>query len=124
MTKKKTTNVQQGAWEQAAPSDDGAEALGADAIQRKLEGLPGWDVEQGELVRSYRFDDFGTALAFANAVGWLAEAQNHHPDVGVSWGRCALRYRSHSADGITEKDFIAAARADQLYQQHADQPNA
>lgn len=73
----------------------------------------GWRVVDGHhLEKEYRFKDFRTALAFTNRVGELAETQGHHPDISLSWGRVKLTVWTHKIDGLTESDFIFAAKAD------------
>ena len=75
----------------------------------------GWEVVDGHhLEKMYRFDDFRDALEFTNRVGELAEEQGHHPDIELSWGRVKLAVYTHKIDGLTESDFIWAAKADQL----------
>jgi len=73
----------------------------------------GWRVVGGHhLEKEYHFKDFRTALAFTNRVGELAEVQGHHPDIQLSWGKVRLTVWTHKIDGLTESDFIFAARAD------------
>lgn len=81
------------------------------ALQEQLGG--DWQVVAGhQLEKEYRFKDFRTALAFTNRVGELAEAQGHHPDIHLSWGKVKLVLWTHKIDGLTESDFIFAAKAD------------
>jgi 4a-hydroxytetrahydrobiopterin dehydratase len=65
-------------------------------------------------VRAYKFPDFKSALAFVNQVGDLAEAQGHHPDILLGWGKVEITLWTHAVDGLTESDFILAAKIDQL----------
>ena len=82
-------------------------------LQRKLGG--NWrTVEQHHLEREFRFKDFREALAFTNRVGELAEAQGHHPDIHLAWGMVRLTIWTHKIDGLTESDFILAAKVDEL----------
>jgi 4a-hydroxytetrahydrobiopterin dehydratase len=82
-------------------------------LLRQLGG--GWQVVDGHhLEKVYRFDDFRQALAFANRVGELAEEQFHHPDMHLSWGRVVVTIWTHKIDGLTESDFVFAAKADRL----------
>ena len=74
----------------------------------------GWSKVDGALQREFRFSNFSEALAFVNRVGELAEAENHHPDVELGWGRVVLRWRTHSADTITERDREMAQRSAKL----------
>jgi len=90
-----------------------------------LEGAPlralhdrlgsGWKlVDDHHLAKDYRFANFREALDFTNRVGEMAEEQGHHPDIELSWGRVKLLVWTHKIDGLTESDFIWAAKADQL----------
>ena len=73
----------------------------------------GWELNgQGHLVRRYTFKDFAQALAFANKVGAVAEAEGHHPDLSLAWGKCKIEIWSHKIKGLTESDFILAAKAE------------
>ena len=78
--------------------------------------LPDWEVVEGHhLRREFRFRNFGEALDFVNRVGELAEEQGHHPDVEFGWGRAAITIFTHKIDGLTESDFVLAAKVDRLY---------
>jgi 4a-hydroxytetrahydrobiopterin dehydratase len=75
----------------------------------------GWRVvDEHHLEKEYLFKDFRTALAFTNRVGVLAEVQGHHPDIHLSWGKVKLTIWTHKIDGLTESDFIFAAKADMV----------
>jgi 4a-hydroxytetrahydrobiopterin dehydratase len=71
----------------------------------------GWTEVDGALQREFRFANFAEALAFVNRVGELAESENHHPDVELGWGRVVIRWRTHSADGITDRDRELAVQS-------------
>jgi 4a-hydroxytetrahydrobiopterin dehydratase len=71
-------------------------------------------VNEHHLVRAYKFPDFKSALAFVNKVSELAEAQGHHPDILLGWGKVEITLWTHAVDGLTESDFILAAKIDQL----------
>jgi len=84
-------------------------------IYHQLPEHPQWNVEnQHHLVRAYKFPDFLTALAFVNKVGELAEQQGHHPDILLGWGKVEITTWTHAVDGLTESDFILAAKIDRL----------
>jgi len=72
-------------------------------------------VNDHHLTRSYAFPDFAQALAFTNAVGEVAEAQNHHPDLHLAWGRVGVEIWTHAIDGLHTSDFVLAAKCDRLY---------
>jgi 4a-hydroxytetrahydrobiopterin dehydratase len=77
--------------------------------------LEGWEpVEGHHLAKTYSYPDFVSALAFVNRLGALAEAEGHHPDIGLSWGRVKVEVWTHAAGGLTDNDFILAAKADAL----------
>jgi 4a-hydroxytetrahydrobiopterin dehydratase len=65
-------------------------------------------------VRAFKFPDFKSALAFVNRVGGVAEEQGHHPDILLGWGKVEITLWTHAVDGLTESDFILAAKIDQL----------
>jgi 4a-hydroxytetrahydrobiopterin dehydratase len=74
-----------------------------------------WEItESAQLVREFRFPDFVSALEFVNLVGDLAEAENHHPNIELSWGRVRVTIWTHKISGLTESDFILAAKIDRL----------
>ena len=85
----------------------------------KLEELsrqvPGWEVvDEHHLSREFRFKNFREALEFVNRVGELAEEQAHHPDIDFGWGRARVTIFTHKIDGLSESDFILAAKVDRL----------
>ena len=91
-----------------------AAALPDDRQASLLTELPGWRVEQGRLVREFAFADYHRTIAFVNASAWISHTQDHHPDLAISYGRCVVSFITHSAGGLTENDFICAARHDAL----------
>jgi 4a-hydroxytetrahydrobiopterin dehydratase len=83
------------------------------ALERELGG--GWQVvEDHHLHKVFSFADFRAALEFTNRVGELAESEGHHPDIRLSWGRVEIEIYTHKIDGLTESDFVLAARIDHL----------
>ncbi len=92
------------------PPLEGDELTG---LRERLGG--GWRVvEEHHLEKEFRFDDFRSALGFTNRVGELAEEQGHHPDIHLSWGRVRIEIWTHKIDGLTESDFVLAAKVDEL----------
>ena len=77
-------------------------------IAERLLSLPGWYFEDGWIRRVYKTDGWPTTLMLVNAIGYLAEAAYHHPDLSVTWGRLVVKLSTHSAGGITDKDFELA----------------
>ena len=96
------------------PCEGGVDPLPPDRVATLLKSLDGWEARDGELVRLFRFKNFADALAFANAIGGMAEEEGHHPDLEVSWGACKVRYSTHSIGGLSDNDFICAAKVDLL----------
>ncbi len=77
--------------------------------------VPQWNVvEAHHLTREYKFPDFAQALEFVNRVGALAEEQGHHPDILLAWGKVGITLWTHKVDGLTESDFIMAAKIDRV----------
>jgi 4a-hydroxytetrahydrobiopterin dehydratase len=90
-----------------------------------LKQLNGWTVEKGKcLSKTYALKDFTEALALANIIGALAEEEAHHPDLLVRWGSLCVTLWTHSADALTENDFILAAKIDRLKPQKAKSPRS
>jgi 4a-hydroxytetrahydrobiopterin dehydratase len=78
--------------------------------------LPGWNVvNEHHLSRHYNFPDFAKALAFVNRIGEVAEREGHHPDICFTWGKVDVSTYTHKIDGLTESDFILAAKIEELY---------
>lgn len=99
---------------QCVPCRGGVPPLRGEEVRKLSEQLGGsWAVvDEHHLEKEYRFADFAEALAFTNRVGAVAEEQGHHPDIYLAWGRVALKVWTHKVDGLTESDFIFAAKAD------------
>ena len=100
------------------PRGGGVSPLGGAELQRFHEKLgTDWEVIDGRhLEKQYQFSDFQTALDFVNKVGELAESVDHHPDLCLGWGKASVSIWTHSIDGLSEADFVFAARADNFAQ--------
>jgi len=84
------------------------------SLQKQVDG---WNVvEEHHITKTFKFRDFREALKFVNRVGVLAEGQGNHPDIFLAWGKAGITLWTHAIDGLTESDFIMAAKMDQLYQ--------
>ena len=83
-------------------------------IKSKLAGLPGWAVEGNALVRQYTLPTFPDAIAFVTRLAFDAEAADHHPDLTVSYRKVRVAWSTHSAGGITAKDFAGAGQSDMI----------
>jgi 4a-hydroxytetrahydrobiopterin dehydratase len=89
-------------------------ALSPEVARSRLAQLPGWQIESGELVRTFEFKDFVAALRFVNQIADLAEKAGHHPDIDIRYNRVRLSLITHDAGGLTEKDFQLATGAGKL----------
>jgi 4a-hydroxytetrahydrobiopterin dehydratase len=95
------------------PCRGGVPPLPVDESRALLAQLDGWElVENHHLRKAYKFPDFKSALAFVNQLGALAEEQQHHPDVQLSYGRVVVEIWTHKINGLTESDFVFAAKCD------------
>lgn len=83
-------------------------------VQSKLQTLPGWTLQNGEITCTYQVKDFRVALLFVNAVGLLAEAAEHHPDITIKYNKITFALVTHDANGLTEKDFNLAQQISAL----------
>lgn len=85
-------------------------------IQKKLESLDGWTYNESTktLQKEIPFKSYLKNIAFVNAVAWLSNKENHHPDLEVSFNRCLVKFTTHDAGGVTEKDFLMAKGVDAL----------
>jgi len=80
-----------------------------------LKQLEGWALEDGLLVKTYAFRDFHETMAFVNAHAWISHREDHHADLKVGYGKCRVAYSTHSIGGLSENDFICAAKSDALF---------
>jgi 4a-hydroxytetrahydrobiopterin dehydratase len=100
------------------PCEGGVPPLPDDHLAPLLRQLTGWRLEEADghrqLVKQFRFPDFVTAVDFVNRVTPVAEAEGHHPDLLVAWGRVRAQLWTHTAGGLTENDFVLAAKIDRV----------
>ena len=104
------------AEKECVPCKGGVAPLKGEALKQLAEQLEtGWQVvDEHHLERDYTFKNFRAALDFTNKVGDLAEKVGHHPDIYLAWGKVRLTVWTHKIDGLTESDFVLAAKADKL----------
>jgi 4a-hydroxytetrahydrobiopterin dehydratase len=104
------------AQKECVPCKGGTPALKGDELRRLAQEVgEAWKViGEHHLEREYKFANFREALDFTNRVGELAEQQNHHPDIYLAWGKVKLTLWTHKIDGLTEGDFVFAAKVNQL----------
>ena len=98
------------------PCRGGVPALQGAELEAMKSQVAGWEVVNGHhLTKGFTFPDFRTALDFVNRVGAVAEEEGHHPDLCLSWGKVDVKTWTHKIDGLTESDFILAAKIDRLH---------
>ena len=97
------------------PCRGGVPPLKGEELASLQEQVDGWNViEEHHITKTFKFRDFREALEFVNHVGQLAEEQGHHPDIFLAWGKVEITIWTHKINGLTESDFILAAKIDQL----------
>ena len=94
---------------------EGERAYTVTEIEVQLTELAGWSLRDGALERSYAFRDYYDTIAFVNALAWMVHAEDHHPELTVGYNRCTVRFDTHSVRGISENDFICAAKCDAVF---------
>lgn len=101
---------------ECVPCKGGVPPLAGDELNQLMQRLGGdWQVVEGHhLKKTYKFPNFRSALEFTNRVGELAENQGHHPDIYLAWGKVEIAVWTHKIDGLTESDFVFAAKTDAL----------
>lgn len=98
------------------PCEGGVPTLSKDRVQQLLTELNGWTVnpENTIITRRFAFKGFYKTMAFVNAVAFIANQENHHPDMEVGYNYCVMHYTTHAIKGLSENDFICAAKVDAL----------
>jgi 4a-hydroxytetrahydrobiopterin dehydratase len=98
------------------PCEGGMPALAQADAQRLLAQVPGWTLNEtaSEIRRTFKFKNYYETMAFVNALAWIAHREDHHPDIEVGYSRCAVRYSTHAVKGLSENDFICAAKVNRL----------
>jgi len=96
------------------PCEGGTLPMTESEIRGYLPRFPGWDYVNGELVKTFNFVNYYQTMAFVNAAAWVSHREDHHPDLEVGYKTCKVRYMTHSIKGISENDFICAAKLDVL----------
>jgi 4a-hydroxytetrahydrobiopterin dehydratase len=104
------------AEKRCVPCDGKTPSLGGDAVRKLLAEIPEWKLGDDEksVVRAFHFENYYRTMAFVNAVAWIAHGEDHHPDLEVFYNRCVVRFSTHAVGGLSENDFICAAKVDRL----------
>lgn len=102
--------------ENCRPLKGAEHRLTGESLASAMQATPQWSLkDEGAVIgRDVKFDGFLEALSFANALGWLAERENHHPDLELGWGYCRIRFSTHDVGGLSRNDFICAVKVDDL----------
>jgi 4a-hydroxytetrahydrobiopterin dehydratase len=96
------------------PCEGGMAPLTPEQVKPLLKDLQGWKVEGGKLAKSYAFRNYYETMAFVNATAWISHREDHHPDLLVGYSQCKVSYVTHAIKGLSENDFICAAKIDSL----------
>jgi 4a-hydroxytetrahydrobiopterin dehydratase len=98
------------------PCEGGVAPLTEQQIKPMLKGLQGWTIENGRLAKVYAFANHYQTMAFVNALAWISHREDHHPDLSVGYKEYRVEYSTHAIGGLSENDFICAAKADALFE--------
>jgi len=97
------------------PCEGGTAPYNPQQTKEALKQLKAWIVEDGKLVKLYPFKNYYETMAFVNALAWISHREDHHPDLQVGYNKCRVEYSTHAIGGLSENDFICAAKADALF---------
>ena len=99
------------------PCEGGVCPLDEDLSKQQLDLVPGWELTEDKtgIVRTLRFKDFLTTMSFINAMAWVVNEENHHPDFSAGYNYCNVGFSTHAIDGLSDNDFICAARIEALF---------
>ena len=103
------------ARKKCVPCEGGVDPLTPQQVGPMLKGLQGWALEGGEIVKTYRFRNYFETMAFVNATAWISHREDHHPSLTVGYNECRIAYHTHAIKGLSENDFICAAKLDALF---------
>jgi 4a-hydroxytetrahydrobiopterin dehydratase len=97
------------------PCEGGVAPYNERQAKELLKQLKAWIIEDGKLVKLYPFKNYYETMAFVNALAWISHREDHHPDLQVGYNKCRVEYSTHAIGGLSENDFICAAKADALF---------
>ena len=110
-----TQTVSDLAAKKCKPCGGGVAPLKTAEIERLLKQLDGWDYANGRIAKTYSFKNYYQTMAFVNAAAWISHREDHHPDISVGYNKCRVEYMTHAIGGLSENDFICAAKLDALF---------
>ena len=96
------------------PCEGGTKPYEESQIREYLKGLNGWAYEKGAITRTFQFKNYYETVSFVNAAAWIAHTEDHHPEMSFGYKKCRIDYSTHAVKGISENDFICAAKIDKL----------
>lgn len=94
--------------------------MSVEQVEAFLQRVPGWKLSNGAIEKEFRFSTYREGLEYAYSIGKLAEVQDHHPEIVIRWRRVSLRFSTHIVKGLTQNDFVMAAKSELEYGKHAD----
>ena len=97
------------------PCEGGVAPLTDEQVRPMLKGLQGWSRDGKAITKTYRFKNYFETMAFVNAAAWVSHREDHHPDMMVGYNQCRVTYSTHAVGGLSENDFICAAKLDALF---------
>lgn len=97
------------------PCEGGTQPYSEAEAREMLASLKGWIIENSTLVKVYPFTNYFQTMAFVNALAWISHREDHHPDLTVAYNKCRIEYSTHAINGLSENDFICAAKCDALF---------
>src|SRR5688572_9713107 len=97
------------------PCEGGVSPLASHEIDQLLAQLAGWEFRSGVITKTYEFKNYYQTMAFVNAAAWISHREDHHPDMMVGYSKCKVDYSTHAIGGLSENDFICAAKLDALF---------
>jgi 4a-hydroxytetrahydrobiopterin dehydratase len=97
------------------PCEGGVDPIPETQVKLMLNGLDGWNYTHDRISKIYEFKDHHQTLAFVNALAWISHREDHHPDISVGYNTCNVTYTTHAINGLSENDFICAAKVDHLF---------
>ena len=97
------------------PLAKGTPPLGPERVAALLAQVPGWEQSGAQISKTYSFKDYHETMAFVNAAAWVSHREDHHPDLEVGYNKCRVHYSTHSVGGLSDNDFICAAKLEALF---------
>ena len=94
---------------------EGGVALKQQEVNQLLKQLNGWEYAGGRIAKTYSFTNYYQTMAFVNAAAWISHREDHHPDMNVGYNTCRIEYVTHAINGLSDNDFICAAKLDALF---------